>query len=179
MKKLNLLSILCVLFTLVACNSSSTVDNSTVSKLNLNRYLGAWYEIARIDHYFERDMTHCTAYYYIDNDDVIRVRNRGYKKGDWKESTGKIKTTAVPGLLRVTFFSPFYSDYRVLMVAPDYSYALVGSGDDDYLWILSRRPTITRETRNALLREAQFRGYDTSALTWVDQSGEMADQRWE
>lgn len=156
-----------IVFTFYACGTSTTVDNTPVKSLNLNKFLGEWYEIARLDHSFERGMDYCTATYELKNDGTILVTNKGKKDGKWKISTGKGKVTEVPGLLRVSFFGPFYSDYRILMLASDYSYALVGGSDDDYLWILSRTPKLKEDVRRRLVDEAQKRGYNTNRLIWV------------
>lgn len=156
-------------FTFFSCRSTLTADNSVVHTVDLNQYLGQWYEIARFDHRFERSMTHCTATYTMQEDGRIMVVNQGMKKGKWKTSVGKAKLSDEPGVLRVSFFGPFYSDYRILMIAPDYSYALVGGGSDKYLWILSRTPQMKPHHRDAVLREAAHRGYDTSQLIWVEQ----------
>ena len=162
-----LISLFC--FALCSCASSSKVDNTAISSMDLNSYLGQWYELARFDHVFERDMSHCTANYIMQEDGTVKVINQGKKKGEWKVSEGKAKLTKEPGILRVSFFGPFYSDYRVLMLAPDYSYALVGGSSDDYLWILSRTPQLNTATRNCILTEARQRGYDTEKLIWVQQ----------
>lgn len=154
--------------TIISCHSTTTVDNSTVNTLDLKRYLGQWYEVARFDHRFQRNMTQCTASYTMERDGTIKVQNRGMKNGKWKTSNGKVKTTKNPGILRVSFFGPFYSDYRVLMVAPDYTYALIGGNSDDYLWILSRTPQLNDDTRNKLLLEARRRGYQTDNLIWEE-----------
>lgn len=155
--------------TLMSCQTQVTVDNSAVKSLDLKRYLGKWYEIARFDHRFERDMEHCTATYTLQEDGTIKVTNTGLKNGKWKTSTGKAKTTDVPGVLRVSFFGPFYSDYRIMMLAPDYSYALVGGSTDNYLWILSRTPQLPTDIRFQILSEAQRRGYTTDNLLWIEQ----------
>ena len=84
-------------------------------------------------------------------------------------SEGKAKRTEDPGILRVSFFGPFYADYRVLMLAPDYSYALVGGSSGHYLWILSRTPKLSSDTRDHILTEARQRGYETEKLIWVQQ----------
>lgn len=165
-----LVTALCINFT--SCdNSETTVNNAVVKQeLDLNRYLGRWYEVARFDHKFERGLTHCTAEYTLKEEGKIKVVNRGKKNGKWDTAEGKAKTTSTPGLLRVSFFGPFYSDYRILMLAPDYSYALVGSGSSSYLWILCRTPELKPIDRDAILMEAQTRGYDINKLIWVDQS---------
>lgn len=153
----------------IACGSSSNIDNTAVSKVDIYRYLGKWYEIARFDHRFERGMEQCIATYSLQENGKIKVTNQGKKDGKWKTSEGKAKLTDKPGVLRVSFWGPFYSDYRILVLAPDYTYALVGGSDEDYLWILSRTSKLKKETRDYLINEAQRRGYDTSKLIWVKQ----------
>lgn len=163
-----LLSCLCM--PLFACAPKSHIDNTPVSELDLNRYLGRWYELARFNHNFERDMTNCIAHYSIKENGNIRVLNVGMKNGKQKSSEGKAKITETTGLLRVSFFGPFYSDYRVLMLSEDYTYALVGSSSNKYLWILSRMPQLPEADIKRLLNEAIRRGYDTTQLIWVDQT---------
>lgn len=151
-------------------NSETTVNNAPIkSQFELSRYLGKWYEVARFDHKFERNLTHCTAEYTLKEEGKIKVLNRGMKDGKWDTAEGKAKTTSTPGLLRVSFFGPFYSDYRILLLAPDYTYALVGSGSSNYLWILSRTPELSPIDRDKILLEAQTRGYDINNLIWVNQ----------
>lgn len=162
--------ILIPVIALFSCKSQLSVDNSVVKKLDIQQYLGTWYEIARLDHRFERDMNQCTATYTMEDNGSIKVINRGMKDGEWRTSIGKGKVTDEPGVLRVSFFGPFYSDYRIMMVASDYSYALIGGSDDDYLWILSRKPQLKKNTLDYLVREAKERGYSTDDLIWVQQS---------
>jgi len=152
-----------------ACTTTTTVDNSTIKELDLNRYLGGWYEIARFDHRFERGLEECKALYSLNEDGTIKVLNTGVKNGQPKVAEGKAKTTDNPACLRVSFFGPFYSDYRVMMIDPDYQYVLVGGKNDKYLWILSRLPQLDESTKEALLAEATRRGYDVSKLIWVKQ----------
>lgn len=152
----------------VACNASG-VDNSTVSSVDLNRYLGSWYEVAKYDHYFERGLEYAKANYSLRDDGKIDVLNTGIKDGEPKEAKGIAKTTNTPGLLRVSFFGPFFGDYRIMMVDENYQYALVGGSTDKYLWILSRTPQLDEATKSLILAEADLRGYDTSKLIWVKQ----------
>lgn len=167
----NFLLAFCGVFApLCACSSGTNINNATVDVFDLNRYLGNWYELARFNHSFERDMTACTANYSLNEDGTIKVVNSGLKNGETKVSEGKAKTTGTIGLLRVSFFGPFYSDYRVLMVSEDYQYALVGSSSAKYLWILSRTPELPESDLQLLLQEAVRRGYNTNDLIWVDQS---------
>lgn len=166
MKKIFSLSVLLCL--LGGC-SKPTVDNSVVNNFDLNRFLGSWYEIARFDHKFERGMEQTKATYTLREDGKVDVLNTGMKDGKHSKAKGVAKLTDTPALLRVSFWGPFYSDYRVMLLDSDYRYALVGSGSDDYLWILSRTPQITPETKTLILAEAQKRGYDTDKLIWVNQ----------
>lgn len=95
--------------------------------------------------------------------------NSGIKDGKAKESEGKAKLTADPRVLKVSFFGPFYSDYRVLLLDPDYQWVLVGGSSAKYLWILSRTPQLPDEVRETVLAEATRRGYDVGQLIWVEQ----------
>lgn len=158
-----------VLLCLLAGCSKLTVDNSVVPTLDLNRFLGDWYEIARFDHRFERGMEQTKATYVLREDGKVDVLNTGVKDGERSEAKGVAKLTDTPALLRVSFWGPFYSDYRVMLLDDDYQYALIGSGSDSYLWILSRTPQISDEVRSLILAEAQRRGYDTDKLIWVRQ----------
>lgn len=159
------------IFCLVPCSCcGQKVDNSTISAIELDRYLGSWYEIARYDHSFERGITHAKAQYALNPDGTITVTNSGFKNGKYKTSIGKAKLTDTAGLLRVSFFGPFYSDYRVMMLSEDYNYALIGSGSPKYLWILSRTPKVPGDVLKQILDVAAKRGYDSSKLIWVEQN---------
>ena len=167
MKKLFGCVVMAVLMT--ACGGELTVDNSVVETLDLNRYLGDWYEIARFDHRFERGMEQTKARYTLLEDGKIEVLNTGIKDGKPKEAKGKGKLTETSALLRVSFFGPFYADYRVMLIDSAYQYALIGSGSDDYLWILSRTPKLSDGAKALILSEAQRRGYNVEQLIWVKQ----------
>ena len=149
--------------------SRLTVDNSVVRELDLDRFLGSWYEVARFDLFFERGMSQTKANYVLRDDGNIDVINTGIKNGRPKTAKGKAKLTDIPSLLRVSFFGPFYSDYRVMLVDADYRYMLIGSGSDGFLWILSRTPQLADNDRTAILSEVKTRGYDTDKLIWVKQ----------
>ena len=151
------------------CVSGPKVDNTPVAAFDLNRYLGEWYEIARFDHSFERGVEQAKANYTLNEDGTIKVVNSGVKDGKPKTAIGKGKRTETPALLRVSFFGPFYADYRVMMIDEGYTYALVGSGSADYLWMLSRTRVLPDTTKSELLFEAKRRGYDTDKLIWVKQ----------
>jgi lipocalin len=170
--KANLLTSLLV--GLCATTMGQTIDNSTITAFDLDRYLGKWYEIARYDHAFERGLVGSMAEYTLRDDGMINVLNSGHLytlDGKFKESTGKAKPNknGKPGQLRVSFFGPFYSDYYILDLAPDYSYSVVGSSSPKYLWILSRTPRLKPQAKEEILTNLQQRGYDTSKFIWVDQ----------
>ena len=151
---------------------AGNIDNTPVTKFDLSRYLGTWYEIARYDHSFERGMTDVRAEYVLRDDGKIDVINSGWIDGKSKTAHGKAKQPdpeTDPALLRVSFFMFFYSDYRILMIDDDYTTALVGSSSDSYLWILSRTPNPSQETINKYVAEARHRGYDTTRLIKVPQ----------
>jgi lipocalin len=152
------------------CRSSrQSVDLTQASNVDLSRYLGLWYEIARFDHWFERGMTHTMATYTMREDGCVLIVNTGLKDGKLKVANGKGKRTHQQGLLRVSFFWPFYSDYRILWVDENYQYALVGGDSSEYLWILARTPSIDALIKNIILSEAKRRGYDIDKLIWVEQ----------
>ena len=174
MKRNLILLIMCLLSTASCMGRTQKVDNSTVASFDVERYLGNWYEIARFDHSFERGMNSTVATYTMKKDGGVDVINTGVRKGRIKTSVGKAKLTDTCGLLRVSFFGPFYSDYRVMMLIDDYKYALVGSGSADYLWIMSRYPVIPVNVKYLILSEAERRGYDISKLIWMDQSETVA-----
>ena len=155
---------------ITGCRSTrQSVDLTPIDNVDLTRYLGQWYEIARFDHWFERGMTHTKATYTMRDDGDIQVVNIGLKDNRIKTSTGRAKLTDQEGLLRVSFFWPFYGDYRILWLDENYHHALVGGSDSGYLWILSRTPAINEESKNIILTEAKRRGYDTERLIWVEQ----------
>ncbi len=146
----------------------SEINNKPVP-IDLNKYLGKWYEIARFDHSFERDMQRVSAEYILMPDGKIKVINTGYRDGKYKETIGKAKTTDTSGLLRVSFFLNFYSDYRILMIDKDYQYVLIGGNSPKYLWIMSRTPQLSDDVLQKLINAAKERGYDTEKLIFVEQ----------
>ena len=159
---------------------SKDFDNSPVDEFDLSRYLGEWYEIARYDHSFERNMDNTMAEYILQDNGKVFVLNTGWKNGKFKIAEGKAKykdPEGNPGALKVSFFLFFYSQYNVMMVDEDYQISLVGSKSDNYLWILSRTPVPDPELLQGVLDEAERRGYDTSKLIWVDQSRNI--EAWE
>ena len=152
---------------LTGCTGELTVDNTPIESIDMKRYLGDWYEIARFDHRFERGMEQTKARYTLREDGHIDVLNSGIKDGEPKTAKGKAKLTDTPALLRVSFFGPFYGDYRVMLLDSAYQWSLVGSGSDDYLWILARQPQLSDSVKTTILDEAKRRGYKTEDLIWV------------
>ncbi len=153
-------------------STKGTIDNSTIDSIDLDKYQGRWFEIARFDHPFERNLELVVASYDINPDGTIKVTNSGFnaKTGRYKESIGRARTVkGKKGELEVTFFLNFWSPYKIMELAPDYSYVMIGSDSDKYLWILSRTPKLDDKTIQTLLDAATQRGYDTEKLIWVRQ----------
>ena len=147
---------------------SDHLDIKPVENLEIERYLGVWYELARFENRFERGLTDVMAEYSLKEDGSIKVENSGWntKKGIRSRIIGHAKTTSMQGLLRVSFFWKFYSDYRVLMIDNDYQWSLVGAGNSDYLWILSRNTSLSQDAIEKIITEAHKRGYDTSKFVF-------------
>lgn len=157
-----ILSMSVPLFAACAQTSEKPINTETVKSLDLQRYMGKWYEIARFDHRFERGLVGCMAEYTLLPDGKIQVLNSGYKNdfsGKYKIAKGKAKlpNPAEPGKLKVSFFLWFYGDYFVMELDKDYKYVLIGSSSDKYLWILSRTPQLPEQTLNLLLEKAKQR----------------------
>ena len=142
-----------------------------VKPFHVEKYLGKWYEIARLDFRFERGLNKTEANYSLNKDGTIKVVNRGfdYAKDLWKQSTGKAKfvSSADEAKLKVSFFGPFYSGYNVIAIDPDYKYALVCGKNFDYLWILSREKSIPENVKQEYLQKAKDYGFTVSKLVWV------------
>ena len=143
-----------------------------VDNFKLNNYLGKWYEIARLDHSFERGLSRVTAAYSLRDDGGIKVLNRGFsaKDGVWKEAEGKayFVKDADQGYLKVSFFGPFYGSYIIFELDHEnYQYALVSGPDKSYLWLLARRPTLNEAIKKGLIDKAAALGFDTNKLIFV------------
>jgi len=158
-----------------SCNSKAMDPDQTINNnfpFEIEKYLGTWYEIARFDHSFERNLQGTTATYTLRSDGKIKVVNQGYKgslNGKQSVAVGKAKLTSseTPRNLLVSFFLFFYAPYNILELDKDYQYVLIGSNSDKYLWILSRTPQMEPSTYNMLVDKAKARGYDTSKLITV------------
>lgn len=167
-----LIPMVLALFPALSSAQDGQFDNSPVASFDLSKYLGTWYEIARFDHIFERGLENVTAEYLLRDDGKVDVINSGWKGGKYKVADGKARQpdpSGDPAHLEVSFFLNFYSDYNVLMLDDMYQVALVGSKSPKYLWILSRSPQVSDIEIDALVEEAESRGYDTSKLIWVNQ----------
>ena len=155
----------------VLTGCATTSDIAAVQNFEPERYMGTWYEIARLPQYFERDLDEVTAEYTLNSDRTINVVNRG-KRGDEEKSaagTARLKhpdADPLAGELRVSFFWPFYADYRIIELAPDYSYAVVTAGSRDYYWVLSRKPTMEQERLDGILNRAKALGFDLGELEY-------------
>ena len=147
-----------------------------VTPFDVNKYLGVWYEIARIDFRFEKDMNNVTATYSLSDENTIKVENRGYNYvlKEWKDAVGKARFVKEKDVakLKVSFFGPFYSGYNVLALDPGYKYALISGKSLKYLWILSREKTIPEEIKASYLDLAKKIGYDVNSLTWTEHNSQ-------
>lgn len=161
-----------IVINLISCVSIPK-GATAVKPFKKDKYLGKWYEIARMDFKFEKDLNNVTATYSLKDDGSIKVDNRGYNyvKKEWKQSIGKAKFVkeSYEGRLKVSFFGPFYAGYNVIEIDTDYQYALVAGNNLKYLWILSRNKSIPENIKQQYLRKAESLGYDTATLVWTKQ----------
>ncbi len=149
--------------------AAENVDNTPVSEFDLERYMGKWYEIARFDNRYERNLSMVTAEYTLNDNDNIEILNRGFNihEKEWQEAYGKGEPTQTNGQLRVSFFLFFASDYNVMALGDEYEWALVGSKSHKYLWILSRTPSLEEDILNHIIDLAHKRGYNVEALNII------------
>ena len=171
----NITFLLALLFlSVLSKGQNSMIDKTVVQELDIQRYLGKWYEISRYDHRFERGLAGVTASYSYREDGKLKVVNTGYKDtvdGKKSEAIGKAKipNPSIPSKLKVSFFWFFYGDYFVLELDNNYQWAVIGSTSDIYLWILSRTPQMDESLYNDLLDRLTNRGYDVNKLMRVEQ----------
>ncbi len=144
-----------------------------VGGFDASKYLGRWYEIARLDYKWEKGLSNVTATYSMNDDGSIRVDNRGFDplKDEWRNSIGKAKFVKTPdvGMLKVSFLGPFYAGYNVVAIDKDYKYALVFGRNHDYIWLLSREKTMPEPVARTYLHKAAEAGYNISRLLWTEQ----------
>lgn len=159
---------------LAACTTTPPNGIQPVKPFDIQRYLGQWYEIARLDHSFERNMNNVSATYQLQEDGSVKVINRGYdtKRQAWKEAIGRALFIgdSHTASLKVSFFGPFYGGYHVIALDQEhYRWSLVAGPDRDYLWILARDKTLPNDVREKLVSQAQALGFATEKLIWVEQ----------
>lgn len=156
---------------LSACSVKIPEGATAVQNFKAEKYLGKWYEIARFDYRFEKNLNKVTAEYSNKENGNIEVKNRGYDyvKDKWKESVGEAKFVNEPteGRLKVSFFKPIWAGYNVIDLDEDYKYALVAGDNLDYLWLMSREKTIPDSYKQRFLEKAKALGYKTENLIWV------------
>lgn len=166
-------NLLALLFAFLAGCTGIPESVEPVKQFELERYLGKWYEIARLDHSFERGLTRITADYSMRSDGAVKVINRGYSKQykRWKEAEGRAYFVKTPDVayLKVSFFGPFYGSYIVFELDKvSYQYSLVSGPDKTYLWILSRSPVMNEAVKARLIKKAADKGFDTEKLIFVE-----------
>ncbi|MCA5004876.1 lipocalin family protein [Sphingobacterium bovistauri] len=146
-------------------------DLPVITDFELNKYLGEWFEIARLDFFWEKGLKNVRAVYTLNDDGSIKVDNSGVRIKDnkLKQNIGKAKFQSDPnlGALQVSFFGPFYSGYNIMHIEGDYEYALVFGENLDYLWILSRSKTIPEDVKAKYLDYSAKAGYDINAIIWT------------
>ncbi|MCL5974315.1 MAG: lipocalin family protein [Gammaproteobacteria bacterium] len=169
---MRLFTILLLSLVFIACTGTPK-GVEPVTGFELERYLGKWYEIARLDHSFERGLTAVTADYSLRDDGNVKVINRGYDQGKtkWKEAEGKAKFVKDADIaqLKVSFFGPFYGSYIVFgLDKQDYQYAFVAGPNHGYLWLLARTPQVDEAIIERFMNEASQRGFNTDDLIFVE-----------
>ena len=172
--RLMLMKKILILFVLLATGCVSIPDNITpVTSFQIERYLGKWYEIARLDHRFERGLTQISAEYSMRPDGGLKVLNRGYSKEmqEWSEAEGRGYFVQSPNeaYLKVSFFGPFFGSYIVFELdTVNYQYALISGPDKSYFWLLARTPTIDDNLKKKLIAKAAALGFDTKKLIFSE-----------
>lgn len=172
MIKAKIFLLLALPFILVACTGKPD-GVVAVNDFKLERYLGTWYEIARLDHSFERGLNNITAEYSLRDDGGVKVINRGFSKEDseWQQAEGKAYFVENPdtGYLKVSFFGPFYGSYVIFELdRKNYQYAFISGPNTSYLWLLARTPQLDKKIIEQFATQAQQLGFDTSKLIYVE-----------
>ena len=176
------LAALAAVLALAACSTPRTPEGiQPVTGFDVDRYTGRWHEVARIENGFERGLSQASATYTRNPDNTLKVVNRGYDpvRREWKEAEGTARFVDDPtrAALKVSFFGPFYGGYNVVALDENYQWALVVGSSRDYVWILSRTPTLPWHVREHLLERAQALGIDTGRLVWAAAGGEQVARR--
>ena len=167
--------LLTLLLGLSACSTTSPDGVTAVTPFDINRYLGKWYEIARLDHSFESGLSDVSASYRLLSDGSVEVINRGHdsKRNGWRQSLGRALFTGDTNRasLKVSFFGPFYGGYHVVALdQQNYRWAMVVGPNRDYLWLLAREKQLSEDIRLQLMRQATEMGIDIHKLIWVNQT---------
>ena len=176
-----LLTIFSLALVYAGCATGLPSKVEPIDGFDAEQYLGMWYEIARLDHRFERNMNDVTAAYAFKDNGDIRVLNRGFdeKRNKWRSAQGKAKFREKNdvGSLKVSFFGPFYGGYHVVELDKNYTYALVAGPSLKFLWILSREPYLDKNIVEQLVSKANSLGFDTDSLIWVthDRTGQSGE----
>lgn len=160
------------LLALSACSTPRTPDGiQPVTGFDVDRYTGHWHEVARVENSFERGLTQASATYSRNADDTVKVVNRGYDPARkvWREAEGTARFVGDPtqAALKVSFFGPFYGGYNVVALDENYQWALVVGSSTDYVWVLSRTPTLPWHVREHLTERAQALGVNVGKLVWA------------
>jgi apolipoprotein D and lipocalin family protein len=172
-KQSKIISLIVVIGIIILFNSCASIPQKAkpVENFEVNRYLGTWYEVARFDFRFEKDLDNTSANYTLDKKGNVIVLNSGYNfvKNKWSKADGLAKFRGDKNIaaLKVSFFGPFYSGYNVIALDENYQYALIAGKSLDYIWILSRTKELPDEIKTEYLKIAEEIGYDTSRLIWI------------
>ncbi|KRD13847.1 lipocalin [Acidovorax sp. Root267] len=167
---------------LTACSTPRTPEGiQPVTEFDVDRYAGHWHEVARIENSFERGLTQTSATYSRNAEGTIKVVNRGYDpvRKVWKEAEGTARFVDDPtrAALKVSFFGPFYGGYNVVALDENYQWAMVVGSSKDYLWVLSRTPTLPGHVREHLMERAQTLGMDVRRILWTPPASEQHARR--
>ena len=169
------MKLLIVLFAALFSGCTGIPEGVTaINGFEINRYMGTWYEIARLDHRFERGLDKISATYTLSGDGGVNVLNKGWNQadGEWEQAEGKAYFVDQPdkGMLKVSFFGPFYGGYNIIELdKKDYAYSMVTGPDKSYLWILSRSRLLPKATLSMLIEKAKQLGFATDKLIFVKQ----------
>jgi len=155
-----------------AAIANETTTLKPIQNFDPDRYMGTWYEIARLDHWFERNQEEVQITYSFDEDGDIRIQTQCIEEGEPQESNGWAKFTdeRSVGSLKISFFRPFYTPYLIFELDKNYQYAFLGSEDKKYLWFLARKKNISKALRNKFLQRTQKLGFKLDTLIWVKHS---------
>ena len=160
--------------TLLFWFNSVSAKPSPIDKFDIQRYSGVWYEIARIENSFEEGLSNVTATYTLRDDGRVKVVNKGYntKAAEWDEADGYavFGESENIGFLEVTFFWPFFADYVIFEIDPEYQHAYITSDSKDYLWLLARTPIVSDKVKEHFLERAKSLGFKLDDLIFVSQT---------